>query len=158
METKTKTGPVPRAVVEAFYHALANRDMGTLATFLDEQVVWTISGPVDMLPFCGQRIGKAVVMKLLVRDIPTFLSDRRFVPNTMLVDGDRAAVLGRLNATKRDDGHAISYRIAHFIKFRDEKVVEYVSIIDSFDAVEQMLGYNLDACDGYRVEGDIVTV
>ena len=132
--------------------------MGTLATFLDEQVVWTISGPVDMLPFCGQRIGKAVVMKLLVRDIPTFLSDRRFVPNTMLVDGDRAAVLGRLNATKRDDGHAISYRIAHFIKFRDEKVVEYVSIIDSFDAVEQMLGYNLDAYDGYRVEGDIVTV
>lgn len=158
METKTKTGPVPRAVVEAFYHALANRDMGTLATFLDEQVVWTISGPVDILPFCGQRIGKAVVMKLLVRDIPTFLSDRRFVPNTMLVDGDRAAVLGRLNATKRDDGHAISYRIAHFIKFRDEKVVEYVSIIDSFDAVEQMLGYNLDAYDGYRVEGDIVTV
>lgn len=158
METKTKTGPVPRAVVEAFYPALANRDMGTLATFLDEQVVWTISGPVDMLPFCGQRIGKAVVMKLLVRDIPTFLSDRRFVPNTMLVDGDRAAVLGRLNATKRDDGHAISYRIAHFIKFRDEKVVEYVSIIDSFDAVEQMLGYNLDAYDGYRVEGDIVTV
>src|SRR5512139_3570177 len=76
METKTKTGPVPRAVVKAFYHALANRDMGTLATFLDEQVVWTISGPVDMLPFCGQRIGKAVVMKLLVRDIPTFLSDR----------------------------------------------------------------------------------
>src|SRR5512139_1071247 len=158
METKTKTGPVPRAVVEAFYHALANRDMGTLATFLDEQVVWTISGPVDILPFCGQRIGKAVVMKLLVRDIPTFLSDRRFVPNTMLVDGDRAAVLGRLNATKRDDGHAISYRIAHFIKFRDEKVVEYLSIIDSFDAVEQMLGYNLDAYDGYRVEGDIVTV
>lgn len=158
METKTKTGPVPRAVVKAFYHAPANRDMGTLATFLDEQVVWTISGPVDMLPFCGQRIGKAVVMKLLVRDIPTFLSDRRFVPNTMLVDGDRAAVLGRLNATKRDDGHAISYRIAHFIKFRDEKVVEYVSIIDSFDAVEQMLGYNLDAYDGYRVEGDIVTV
>jgi ketosteroid isomerase-like protein len=97
-------------------------------------------------------------MKLLVRDIPAFLSGRRFVPSMMLVDGDRAAVLGRLTATKRDDGHAISYRIAHFIKFRDEKVVEYVSIIDSFDAVEQMLGYNLEAYDGYRVEGDIVTV
>jgi hypothetical protein len=25
------------------------------------------------------------------------------------------------------------------------KVVDYVSIIDSFDAVEQLLGYNLDA-------------
>jgi ketosteroid isomerase-like protein len=68
----------------------------------------------------------------------------------MLVDGDRAVVLGGLTATKRANGQAISYRIAHFIQFRDEKVVDYVSIIDSFDAVEQLLGYNLDAYDGYR--------
>lgn len=150
--------PVPPAVVEAFYHALATRDMDTLATFLDDQVVWTISGPVDILPFCGRRVGKDVVMKLLVSDIPTMLSGRRFTSTAMLVDGDRAAVLGRLTATKRDGGHAISYRIAHFIQFRNEKVVEYVSIIDSFDAVEQMLGHNLDAYDGYRVEGNVVTV
>jgi len=76
----------------------------------------------------------------------------------MLVDGDRAAILAKLIATKSDGGRAISYRIAHFIQFRDEKVIDYVSIIDSFDAVEQMLGYNLEAYDGYRVEGNIVTV
>jgi ketosteroid isomerase-like protein len=152
------SNPVPRAVVEAFYHALSIRDMDALAAFLDEDVVWTISGPVDILPFCGRRVGKDVVMKLLVREIPTLLSGRRFVAKTMLVDGDRAAVLGRLTATKRVGGRAISYRTAHFIQFRDEKVVDYVSIIDSFDAVEQMLGYSLDAYDGYRVDGDIVTV
>lgn len=150
--------PVPRAIVEAFYHALSIRDMAALANFLHDEVVWTISGPVDILPFCGQRVGKALVMKLLRRDSPTLLSDRRFVAKTMLVDGDRAAVLGRLTATKRASGQAISYRTAHFIQFRDEKVVDYVSIIDSFDAVEQLLGYSLDAYDGYRVEGDIVTV
>lgn len=149
---------VPRAVVEAFYHALSIRDMDRLATYLDDEVVWTISGPVDILPFCGQRVGKDVVMKLLERDIPTLLSSRRFVAKTMLVDGDRAAVLGKLAATKRDGGRAISYRIAHFIQFRDEKVIDYVSIIDSFDAVEQMLGYSLDAYDGYRVDGNIVTI
>ena len=149
---------VQRAVVEAFYHALSIRDMDRLATYLDDEVVWTISGPVDILPFCGQRVGKDVVMKLLERDIPTLLSSRRFVAKTMLVDGDRAAVLGKLAATKRDGGCAISYRIAHFIQFRDEKVIDYVSIIDSFDAVEQMLGYSLDAYDGYRVDGNIVTV
>lgn len=133
--------------------------MDTLATYLDGGVVWTISGPVDILPFCGQRVGKDAVMKLLMQDSPTFLADRRFVPDTMLVDGNNAAVLAKLTATKREDGHAISYRIAHFINFHEEKVVEYVSIIDSFDAVEQMLGYNLDAHDdGYRVEGDVVAV
>jgi ketosteroid isomerase-like protein len=152
------SGPVRRAVVEAFYGALANRDMATLATFLDDDVVWTISGPVDILPFCGRRVGKDVVMDLLVREVPTFLSGRRFVAKTMLVDGDRAAVLGKLTATKRDGGRAISYRIAHFIQFRDEKVIDYVSIIDSFDAAEQILGYSLDAYDGYRVDGNIVTV
>ena len=52
-------------------------------------------------------------MKLLGRDSPT-LSGRRFVAKTTLVDGDRAAVLGRLTATKRASGQAISYRIAHF--------------------------------------------
>ena len=149
---------VSRAVVETFYRALSVRDMDALASFLDDEVVWTISGPVDILPFCGQRVGKDLVMKLLGRDSPTLLSGRRFVAKTMLVDGDRAAVLGRLTATKRASGQAISYRIAHFIQFRDRKVIDYVSIIDSYDAVEQMLGYSLDAYDGYRVEGNIVTV
>ena len=158
MAMQTSNKPVPRAVVDAFYRALANRDMTTLAAFLDDDVVWTISGPVDILPFCGQRVGKDRVMKLLMQDSPTLLSDRRFVPDTMLIDGNNAAVLARLTATKREDGNAISYRIAHFIKFQEEKVVEYVSIIDSFDAVEQMLGYNLDAHDGHRIEGDIVAV
>ena len=159
MQAKTKSSPVARAVVDGFYRALADRDMDTLATYLDGGVVWTISGPVDILPFCGQRVGKDAVMKLLMQDSPTFLADRRFVPDTMLVDGNNAAVLAKLTAAKREDGHAISYRIAHFIKFHEEKVVEYVSIIDSFDAVEQMLGYNLDARDvGYRVEGDVVAV
>ena len=158
MDAKATGNPVPRAVVEAFYRALADRDMDTLATFLDDNVKWTISGPVDILPFCGQRVGKDVVMDLLERDIPTLLEGRRFLPQTTLVDGDRAAVLGKLTATKRAGGRAISYRIAHFIQFRNEKVIEYVSIIDSFDAVEQMLGYSLDAYDGYRVNGDVVTV
>jgi hypothetical protein len=31
--------PVPRAVVEAFYHALSVRDMAALANFLDDDVV-----------------------------------------------------------------------------------------------------------------------
>jgi ketosteroid isomerase-like protein len=135
--------PVARAVVEAFYKALAACDMDALDSYLDEDVVWTISGPVDILPFCGQRRGKEVVLKLLDRDIPMLLDKRRLVPTAMLVDGDRSAVYGRLTASRRDVGHAISYRIAQFFRFHDGKVVDYVSIIDSFDAVEQVLGHQI---------------
>ena len=159
METTSTTRPVSRAVVERFYKAFAERDMDAIAGFLADDVVWTISGPVDLLPFCGQRTGKAAVMKLLERDIPEFLAKRRFVPNAMLMDGDRAAVLGRLLATKRQGGHAISYRTAHFMRFRDDKVIEYVSIIDSFDAVEQMIGRPLDVRDGGNPSvGDLVAI
>jgi ketosteroid isomerase-like protein len=160
METLTMTDAVPREVVEAFYRALSDRDMVTLGDYLDDDVHWTIGGPVDILPFCGQRVGKTVVMKLLMRDIPALLTGRRFVPNVMLVDGDRAAVLGRLTAIKRAGGRAISYRIAQFIRFRGNKVVEYSSILDSFDAVEQMLGHTLGAHDGRSpsAEGDLIAV
>src|SRR5262249_5281636 len=140
------------------YHALPVRDMAVLANFLHHDVVCTVRGPVAIPPFFGQRVGKALVMKLLGRDSPTLWSSRCFLAKTMLVDGDRASVLGRLTATKRASGQAISYRIAQFIQFRDKKVVDFVSIIDSFHAVQQLLGYNLDADDGYWVEGNVVMV
>jgi ketosteroid isomerase-like protein len=153
------TEPVRRAVVEDFYKALAICDMQALAPFLDDDVVWTISGPIDVLPFCGQRSGKAVVLKLLDRDIPQLLEKRRLYPKSMVIDGDRVAVLGKLSARRRDIGHAISYRIAQFIRFRDEKVVEYVSLSDSFDAVEQVLGHPLVRQAGRQVENsDFISV
>jgi ketosteroid isomerase-like protein len=148
------TKPVPRAVVEGFYQALASRDMQTLAGYLDEDVTWTMSGPVDVLPFCGRRSGKTNVLTVLGRDIPSLLGDRRLVPQTVLVDGDRAAVLGKLRASRRDDGHPISCRIAQFIRFRDEKVVDYISIIDSFDAAEQVLGHRLAVSGEPRKRND----
>jgi ketosteroid isomerase-like protein len=153
------TQPVPRPVVEAFYQALATCDMATLSHYLDDDVVWTISGPVDILPFCGTRHGKAAVLDLIERKVPAVFRVFSFVHDAMLVDGDRAAVFGKLTATKRDIGHAISYRIAQFLRFRDEKVIEYISIIDSFDAVEQVLGHPLDLREGHRAgQGDLIAV
>ena len=141
--TKTMTKPVPRAWVEAFYKTLANADFVALEPYLAEDVTWTINGPIDILPFCGQRKGKALVLKLLDRDIPAFLDKRVLVPSGILVDGNQAAVFGKLTARSRDAGHPISYRIAQFFRFEDRKVIEYVSLIDSFDAVEQVLGHSL---------------
>jgi ketosteroid isomerase-like protein len=148
------TEPVPRAVVEGFYKALASCDMAALAPYLDDDVAWTISGPIDVLPFCGQRRGKAVVLKLLDRDIPALLEKRCMVPSAMLVDGDSAAVFGKLMASRGDIGRKISYRIAQFVRFKDEKVVDYISIIDSFDAVEQVLGHQLAVPGGARGGSD----
>ena len=151
--------PVARSVVEGMYKALAGADFAALAAYLADNVTWTISGPVDILPFCGRRSGKAVVLKLLDRDIPAFLDKRRMVPDVILIEGDRAAVFGRLTARRRDLGHAISYRIAQFVRFEHGKAVDYVSIIDSFDAVEQVLGEQLTVRGGARAtSGELLAV
>jgi len=100
-----------------------------------------------------------VVLKLLDRDIPALLERRRMTPNAMLIDGDRAAVFGKLTASRGDIGRKISYRIAQFVRFENAKVVEYMSIIDSFDAVEQVLGQQLPLPTGARAgNGNLVTV
>ena len=63
----------------------------------------------------------------------------------MLIDGDRAAVFGQADGEPRRIGRMISYRIAQFVRFENDKVVEYMSLIDSFDAVEQVLGQQIAA-------------
>jgi ketosteroid isomerase-like protein len=153
------TEPVPRSVVEAFYQAYADKDAKRIAEFLDDDVEWSINGPVDLLHFCGSRRGKAAVIDLIIRLLPETFRGRRFTKEARLVDGDRAATLSRFTATKSDNGRMVSYRVAQFVRFRDCKVVEYSSIIDSFDAVEQVLGYTLAVHDGIPpLEGNLIAV
>src|SRR5215471_18468197 len=80
--------------------------MAALANFLTTMWCGPSADLFDFLPFCGQRIGEGLVMKLLGHDSPTLLSRRH--AKTMLVDGDRAAVLGRLTATRAVRGSVIA--------------------------------------------------
>ena len=139
------TEAMPRSVVEAYYKAYAARDAKAVAEYLDDNVEWTISGPVDVLPFCGKRHGKAAVLELIERLVPEVISVFSFTPDAMLIDGDRVATLNRLGATRTADGRVIRYRLAHFTRFRDGKVVENISLLDSYDAAEQVLGHALTA-------------
>ena len=135
---------VARPVVHAFYQALASRDPARIAPFIDDDVRWMIAGPIDVLRFCGERRGKTAVLNLFQRVVPAVLEVTAFAPEILLVDGDRAASFSRITGTLRKSGHTISYRCAHFVRFRCDKVVECRSIIDSFDAAEQVLGHPID--------------
>jgi len=78
---------VSREVVEAFYAAYSVRDLARVAQFLGDQVEWTISGPVDILPFCGTRHGKAAVLSWLQQQVPDVFRAFQFAP-----EGDLIAV------------------------------------------------------------------
>ncbi|HZD91683.1 MAG TPA: nuclear transport factor 2 family protein [Pseudolabrys sp.] len=154
------TEPVSRATVEAFYRAYSTRDLARTADYLADDVAWSISGPVDVLSFCGVHQGKAAVIDMMARVVPQVFDIIKFEPSTMLLDGDRVATLNRLTARHHDDGRMISYRLAHFMRFHDGKVAENISLLDSFDAVEQVLGHALAIEPHERecADGDLVAV
>ncbi len=150
---------VPRSLVEAFYAVYATRDADRIAEYLHDDIEWTISGPVDYLAFCGTHRGKAAVVDLIKRKIPLVLRTHAFVPEAIVVEGDQAAMLSRQSSRRAADGRAMSYRVANFMRFLDGKVIENISLVDTFDAVEQVLGRPLAVHDALRIgRGSVVAV
>jgi ketosteroid isomerase-like protein len=150
---------VARTTVEALYQAYADRNAEKIAELLADDVEWTISGPADVIPFCGTLHGKAAVLDLIVGRVPDAFRIFSFTPDAMVVDGNQAATLNRLSAKRQSDGRVISYRLAHFTRFRDGKVVKNFSLIDSFDAAEQVLGHALAVRDGpSAMTGNLIAV
>ena len=135
-----------RELVEDFYAAYTARDSAAMAPLLADDIDWTISGPVDVLPFCGNHRGRQAVLDLVDHRIPAVFSVFAFVRDQLLTDGDCAATLHRISA-RTPDGRVISYRVAHFFRFAGGKLVENLTLIDSFDAVEQVLGHPLHLHD-----------
>lgn len=134
---------VTRQVVDAFYDAYTTGDRDKLAALLHDDIEWLISGPIAVLHYCGERHGKAQVLELACDILPSVLSDLKVFHESVVISGDSVATLNRLMAHRRRDGRQIGYRFAHFIRFQDGKVIETLSIIDTFDAAEQMLGHSL---------------
>jgi ketosteroid isomerase-like protein len=147
---------VSRSVVDAFCNAYAARDVDRIAGFLHDGVEWTINGPVDYLRFCGTHRGKAAVLDLIKRQVPEVLRTFSFVPETVMVEGNQLAMLHRQSARRTDDGRVISYRVANFIRFHDGKVIKNLSLLDSFDVVEQVLGQPLAGQRVAMASGDNV--
>jgi ketosteroid isomerase-like protein len=150
---------VSREKLNAFYEAYFYHDAAKVADLLHDDVVWTLSGPVGVLSYCGSYRGKAAVMDLVGRVVPAIFRVFNFIQDSVLMDGDRVATLNRLSGRRTADGRVISYRLAHFLRFRDGKVIENLSLMDSFNAAEQVLGRSFDVHgEVAAVTGDLVAV
>ncbi len=136
--------PVSSNEVREFYRAYIARDPARLAALLHDDVEWLISGPVDLFAYYGARRGKAAVIELVTRITPQFLEIKDFDLEELLVQDERAATLCKLSAIHGKTGRLVVYRCAHFMRFRDGRIVSFRALSDSFDAAEQMIGRVLD--------------
>lgn len=85
-----------REFIESFYRARLSRDAECVGPYLDDNVDWLITGPVELLHFCGQRRGKTEVLDTIVRVMPTIMHVSKVELEALLIDRDRAATFSRL--------------------------------------------------------------
>jgi len=126
----------------ALHRALNDRQPEDLAALLDEDVEWTIYGPIDMFPFLGGRRGKAAVLEV-VRQIADNFRIHRFDRESIMLGVDSAASMLRYTLTALDSNKPISVRLAHFAQFKAGRLLNIRVLIDSFDLVEQALGRSI---------------
>src|SRR6188474_2527615 len=123
----------------AFHRAINERQSADLEALLDEDVDWSIYGPIDMYPFFGSRRGRAAVIDV-IRQIADNVRVHRFDRETIMLGVDSASSMLRYSLTALDSNKPISLRIAHFAQFRDGRLLNLRILVDSFDLVEQALG------------------
>jgi ketosteroid isomerase-like protein len=137
-------GSVTHQLVLDFYQARMSREAARIEPFLDDDVSWFISGPVEVIPFCGVRRGKKNVIDAIVRIVPALLTVTKLELDDLLIEGERAAGFTRVTAVQTSTQRIIKYQRAELFQFRNNKVKSYRSILDSFDVVEQVLGHQID--------------
>src|ERR1700750_1386103 len=119
------------------YEDFAKARMDRLSEILDEKIDFISHAPTDVFPYLGRRLGRAEVLKALT-EVHNKLEVLSFWPITTVVEGDQAALTVLINVKERTTGKTANFLAAHFLRFRNDLIVEYRAIIDSMDAVRQM--------------------
>ena len=123
----------------ALHRAINGRQFGDIEGLIDEDVEWSLYGPVEMFPFLGARQGKDAVLDV-IRQLADNFHVRRFDRESIMLGVDSAASMLRYSLTALDSNKPISLRVAQFAQFRAGKLVSMRVLIDTFDLVEQALG------------------
>jgi ketosteroid isomerase-like protein len=127
----------------ALHSAINQRQLHDLDDVIDEDVDWTIYGPIDMFPFLGARRGKPAVLDVIEQIAENFRV-HRFDRETILLGVDSAASMLRYSLTALDTDKPISVRVAHFAQFKAGRLSSIRILVDTFDLVEQVLGRPID--------------
>src|SRR5262249_62418473 len=115
----------------ALHRAINERQFGEVEPLIDEDVEWTIHGPVDLFPFFGARRGKAAVLDV-IRQIAESVRVHRFDRETIMLGAESAASMIRYSLTALDSNKPLSVRLAHFAQFREGRLRSLRLLVDRY--------------------------
>jgi ketosteroid isomerase-like protein len=131
-----------RGRLTALYAAVRKGQFNFVLNAIHDDIEFISYSPVKVFPFLGHRRGKAAITEALHGAAEAF----EFVacePVSMVVEPDNAAVMLFTRGVSRATGRSVQGMVAHFLRFRDGKIVEVREFMDSLHAAEQALGREL---------------
>jgi ketosteroid isomerase-like protein len=134
---------VTHELLNNFYDACISRDAARIGPLLDDDVEWLLTGPVEVISYCGRRKGRAAAVEMLVQGRDVIVLNH-FDFDHVLIAGDHAATLSWFVGTEPKSGRPVKFRCSHFLRFRDGKVISFRAVRDTFSFVEQVIGHPLD--------------
>jgi ketosteroid isomerase-like protein len=123
----------------ALHRAVNERQLDQIEALIDEDVQWSIHGPIEMFPFLGARRGKAAVLEV-IRQISEKVRVHRFDRESIMLGVDTAASMMRYSLTVLDSNKPIRLRLAHFAQFREGRLFSLRMLVDTYELIEQALG------------------
>ena len=105
----------------------------------DDNVVMTSYAPVEVFPALGRQQGKAAVATTMHAMHAAF-EHLSYAPVFMVVENGSAAAIVLAKLRQRTTGRIIQLFVAHFLRLQNGRIVELREFMDSFDAVQQVLG------------------
>ena len=132
-----------RKRLTALYAAYERGDLDTAIAAFDDDADFISYLPVEVFPHLGHRPGKQAISETLhaVHAQFEFLS---YQPSIIIVEGEDAAAIIEMRLKQRATGRTIKVNLAQFMRFANGRIVEFREFTDSFDAVQQVLGRELD--------------
>lgn len=124
-------GDATRAAVERYFELLrSGADPQTLAALFNENVDWIIAGDTARVSWIGRKVGRAGVASFFA-ELREKIESVRFDRHRLLVDGNRAVVLGELVSRVRPTGKLIETEFAFDFTVEDGLITRYRMFEDS---------------------------
>jgi len=125
------------------YAAYAEGRIDDALTSFGDEVTMISYAPVDVFPYLGRKQGKAAIAATM-RSAHSEFEYLGYTPVFMVTEKETAAAIVLARLRQRTTGRIIQLFVADFFRLESDRIVELREFMDSFDAVQQVLGREIE--------------
>jgi hypothetical protein len=111
-------------LVQSLYAAFDRADLAAILERLDPEIVWTMPGPADILPFAGEHRGHEGVVRLFGLLMST-VAFEALEPRRMLADDSTVLVVGSARTRLLATGRTVEHEWVARYEIAAGRIVQY---------------------------------